>query len=209
MTVEADAEPNAGFSDDGLLLFVSEEFKHIRMLAVVMDAVIADVHFPKDVLLCHALKVSVGALAERTDKGEHIGVRYAYIRAAAPFGKTEEIALYNRVFYIRVLDQAVVEKGYVGAAWQGDLRYVQMRGDFDAAENADSILVLFLDKMDMVVISMHRGGTVRIRNRITRCAKGGLRPEAHAVIMIANPKKLNAARNRGFRDFLGTVFSAK
>jgi hypothetical protein len=29
------------------------------------------------------------------------------------------------------------------------------------------------------------------------------------VIMIANPKKLNAALGGGFRDFLGTVFSAK
>lgn len=209
MTVKSNAEPNAGFSDDGLLLLVFEEFKNIRMLAVLMDTVIADIHFPKDILLRHALEIAVRTFAERADKREHIGVRNAHSRTTAPLGKTKQIPMYDRIFYIRIFYHAVVEKRNIGILRQGDFGDVQMCGDFDAAENADSVCVFFLHESDVVIISMKSDGLVLIFYDIVRCAEGILSAESNAVVMIANAEKLNAALGGGFCDSFRAVLAAK
>ena len=60
VAVEADADADAGGAHDFLLFGAIEEGKHIGVDAEVMDAVVADVHFPEDAVGSHAGEVGEG-----------------------------------------------------------------------------------------------------------------------------------------------------
>ena len=144
MTVKAYAEANTGLSDDRLLLLVSEELEHIFVLTVVVDAVIADVHLPKDVFLRHALEVVAGIFAKRGDKREHIGMRYAYVLASASLRKAEEVAARCRVIACETLDQAIVEEGYVRILWERRFHSRGVGRDLNSAQQTDLVRILLL-----------------------------------------------------------------
>ena len=53
MPVKADRKAKPRFANDRLLFFILEEGQHIGMLTVGMDRIVAYVHLPENIRLCH------------------------------------------------------------------------------------------------------------------------------------------------------------
>ena len=51
VAIEADGKPHAGATHQLLLLLAFKKAEHILVLVIFVDAIKADVHFPKDILL--------------------------------------------------------------------------------------------------------------------------------------------------------------
>ena len=83
VSVKADGEPHARFSNDVLLFLVLEKFGYVIVIFEPVQAVVIDVHFPENSLFCHAFEIAVGVLAEVFDMREQIGMRNARGTAAA------------------------------------------------------------------------------------------------------------------------------
>jgi hypothetical protein len=119
MPVKAHAKTNSRFSDNSLLLGISKEFKHIFVLLIIMDTVVANIHFPKYVLLRHSLEIAIWIFSKRGNKRKHIRMSYAYIFASASLGKAEQISACRRVIGGKALYQAVIEERDIGILGQG------------------------------------------------------------------------------------------
>ena len=68
--VESDGQPNARFFDDFLLFFASQKFRNVIVRFIAVQAVVVDVHFPKNPVFRHFTEIPIGVFAERADKRE-------------------------------------------------------------------------------------------------------------------------------------------
>ena len=175
----------------------------------MMDAVVADVHFPEDILLRHPLEVAVGVFPDGLDEGEHIRMRHADAGASAPLSKGEQIPFDDGIFHIGVFDEAIVEKGDVRIGRQCHLGHIQMGRDLNSPQDADAIGVLFLDQIDMIVISAERNGAGGVGDHVFGGNQSVKSAKIDAVIVVTNAEQLNAACNGRFHDGFGAVLAAE
>ena len=211
VAVEADADADAGGAHDFLLFGAIEEGEHIGVDAEVMDAVVADVHFPEDAVGSHAGEVGEGGLAARRDMGEQVGMRNADPGGTAAGGVGEQVAAGDGGGAVQILDEAVVKEGNIRAVREAEagVAPVLQGAELDAAQDADAVGVLFPDQIDVVEIPAQRAfaGAPEIGG-------GGVLEDVKpavpdAVIMVGDAEQLQPAGNGCLHDSLRRVLPAK
>ena len=92
VSVKTDGDLDAGSAHDVLLFFVFKKLQHIRMLPIVMDGIVADVHLPEDPAFPHLHEIRIRIFPARMNKAEHIGMRHPELTAAS-LCKCKQIAV--------------------------------------------------------------------------------------------------------------------
>ena len=114
MAVEADAQLHAGLAYDFLLGLVAEEFQHIRMFDIFVDAVVGHVHFPEDIFFCHPFEIVQRIVALCGAEGEQIRVGHSLDGTTELLCVAEQISARDGVGIVQIFDQTVIEKGNIG-----------------------------------------------------------------------------------------------
>ena len=168
MTVESDGNLNAGAADDVLLFFIFEEFQHVRMLSILVDRIVADVHLPEDSPLAHLHKIRIRIFPARLDKTEHIGMRNTKLAATA-LGKRKKIAVRaGGIGCIERFHQRVVKVGNVDTVGQRMSAVPCQRTKLNSAQYTDLVAVFFLDEIDVIEITAQRTVKVGLHIHIDR-----------------------------------------